>query len=126
MKGARVTTKRTMIRTAAIAAGAGALALPLAAPASDDPVATKAGKTIGVTGNSAATYAYSPTSATIKAGGRVTFAWSGKDPHSATFSSGKSSPTAAKVTFVRRFSAPGKFPFRCVVHGHRGKVVVKP
>lgn len=126
MEGARVRTRRRMIRIAAIATGAGVLALPLAAPASDGPVATKAGKTVGVTGNSAATYAYLPSVVTIKAGGRVTFAWSGKDPHSATFNSGKSSPTAAKVTFSRRFAAPGKYPFHCVVHGHRGKVVVKP
>jgi plastocyanin len=121
-----VRTRQKMLRAAAITAGAGALALPLAAPASDDPVATKAGKAVGVTGTSAATYAYSPSTVTIKAGGKVTFSWSGKDPHSATFSSGKSSPTAAKVTFTRRFTAPGKFPFHCVVHGHTGKVVVKP
>jgi plastocyanin len=115
-----------MIRAAAIAAGTGALAVPLAAPASDGPVATKAGTTVGIAGKSAATYAYSPSTVTIKAGRSVTFSWTGKDPHSATFKSGKSSPTAAKVTFTRRFSAPGKYPFHCVVHGHTGKVVVKP
>jgi plastocyanin len=118
--------RRKTMRAAAIAAGMGALVVPLAAPASDGPVATKAGKSVGITGNSAATYAYSPNVVTIKAGGAVTFAWSGKDPHSVTFNSGKSSPTAAKVTFTRRFKAPGKYPFHCVVHGHTGKIVVKP
>jgi plastocyanin len=115
-----------LIKIAAIVAGAGALVLPLAAPANDGPVATKAGKTVGIAGKSAATYAYSPSIVTIKAGGTVTFTWAGKDPHSATFNSGKSSPTAAKVTFSRRFTAPGKYAFHCVVHGHTGKVIVKP
>lgn len=117
--------KRRIIHLAAVAAGAGALAIPIAATADEGPVATKAGKTVGVTGTNAANYVFSPTKVKIKAGAKVTFAWSGKDPHSATFKSGKSSPTAAKVNFVRRFKAPGKYGFVCVVHGHRGKVVVK-
>ncbi len=118
--------RRTIIPATALAAMA-ALALPLYASAGSGPVATTAAvKTVGVTGNSAATYAYSPAKVTIKAGGKVTFAWSGKDPHTATFKSGKSSPLSASVTFTRRFKAPGKFPFVCQVHGHRGKVVVKP
>lgn len=70
---------------------------------------------------------FNPTSATIAAGGSVTWTWAGAASHNVTFSSGTNSATQASGMFARDFPTAGTFDYLCTVHGAAmsGTVVVQ-
>jgi len=74
-----------------------------------------AGATVQVVDNS-----FNPTSATVAAGGTVTWQWAGSAQHNVTWvnQSGTSdSPTQTTGTYTRNFSAAGTYDYFCSLHG---------
>jgi len=76
---------------------------------------------------------FDPTSASIAAGGTVTWQWGGSNQHNVTWvtQSGTSdSPTQVTGTYNRNFSGAGTFDYYCTIHGTEtsgmhGSVVVQ-
>jgi len=76
---------------------------------------------------------FDPATATIQAGGTVTWQWAGQAQHNVTWvnpSGTSDSPTQATGTYTRNFSGAGTYDYFCTVHGTatsgmRGSVVVQ-
>lgn len=87
---------------------------------------TASGGAVTVADNS-----FSPASVTIPKGGKVTWTWSGSNPHSVVgkTADGKDvkSSTQESGRFEFTFDAPGTFQYQCGVHGASmaGTVVVQ-
>jgi plastocyanin len=85
-----------------------------------------AGATVQVADNS-----FNPTSATVAAGGTVTWQWAGATGHNVTWvTASTNSPTQATGTYTRAFSAAGSYDYYCTLHGTattgmRGTVTVQ-
>jgi plastocyanin len=110
---------------AAIAAATACALIVNGAAAAGGPSGHSAAVGVGVTGNTAATYAFSPTKVKIAAGKKVNWSWKSNAPHNVTFANGKHSKTFAAGSYSRRFAAAGKYPYSCTIHANmRGKVVV--
>ncbi len=80
-------------------------------------------KTVMITTDSSGSFAFSPTSLTIKADTTVTWKNTTAVPHTVTsddgksFDSGSSTPIAAQSgTFSFTFTTPGKFAYHCTIH----------
>ena len=76
---------------------------------------------------------FDPASASIAAGGTVTWQWTGTAQHDVTWvtqSGTSNSPLQATGTYTRNFSAAGTYDYFCSVHGTatsgmRGSVAVQ-
>lgn len=95
------------------------------APSTPAATATQAsnGPAVMITTDSSGTFAFSPTSLTIKAGTTVTWTNKTSAPHTVTsddgksFDSGASNPIAAQSgTFSFTFKTPGTFAYHCTFH----------
>jgi plastocyanin len=79
-------------------------------------------KTVSVKNNS-----FSPTSVSVKKGGKVTWKWTqGGVPHNVTPAGGAGSATSSKkgFTFSKTFSKAGTFKYHCTIHSSM-KMTVK-
>jgi plastocyanin len=107
-----------MLRKLSAAAVAAALATAVAVV----PAQAGSTKTVSVKNN-----AFSPTSVSIKKGGKVTWKWTqGGVPHNVTPASGAGSATSSKkgFTFTKTFSKAGTFKYHCTIHSSM-KMTVK-
>lgn len=76
---------------------------------------------------------FDPASASVKAGGTVTWQWVGSAQHNVTWvnpSGTSDSPTQATGTYTRNFSGAGRYDYFCSLHGTatsgmRGSVAVQ-
>lgn len=69
---------------------------------------------------------FNPTSATIAAGGTVTWTWDGSGSHNVTFASGTNQDTQSSGRFSRNFPDAGSFGYSCTNHsGMSGTIVVE-
>jgi plastocyanin len=100
-----------------------AVATALATAVAVVPAQAGSTKTVSVKNN-----AFSPTSVSIKKGGKVTWKWTqGGVPHNVTPASGaKGSATSSKkgFTFTKTFSKAGTFKYVCTIHSSM-KMTVK-
>jgi plastocyanin len=107
-----------MLRKLSVAAVAASLATAVAVV----PAQAGSSKTVSVKNNS-----FSPTSVSIKKGGKVTWKWTqGGVPHNVTPASGSGSATSSKkgFTFSKTFSKKGTFKYHCTIHSSM-KMTVK-
>ncbi|MFI5121262.1 MAG: plastocyanin/azurin family copper-binding protein [Vicinamibacteria bacterium] len=103
------------ILATATAAVAGLL---IAGPAAASP-------TVDITGDSASTYAFSPTKVEVGKGAKVHWSWDSNAPHNVTFKKlGEASATADRGSYKLKFRQAGTYKYLCTVHGFKGKVVV--
>jgi plastocyanin len=76
---------------------------------------------------------FDPASASLAAGGTVSWQWGGSNQHNVTWvtqSGTSNSPTQVTGSYTRNFSAAGTFDYYCTIHGTptsgmRGSVVVR-
>ncbi|MBI2404446.1 MAG: hypothetical protein HYV20_17245 [Gemmatimonadetes bacterium] len=76
---------------------------------------------------------FNPISASIQAGGTVTWQWGGSNQHNVTWvtqSGTSNSPTQVTGTYTRNFSGAGTYDYYCTIHGTptsgmRGSVAVQ-
>ena len=107
-----------MLRKLSVAAVAASLATAVAVV----PAQAGSTKTVSVKNNS-----FSPTSVSIKKGGKVTWKWTqGGVPHNVTPAKGAGSATSSKkgFTFSKTFSKAGTFKYHCTIHSSM-KMTVK-
>lgn len=72
--------------------------------------------------------AFSPAVVTVKAGSKVTWEWSGNNPHSVLLGGQDSGQKTGSGTYERSFDTPGStINYQCGVHGAAmsGKIVVE-
>ncbi|HEY6887753.1 plastocyanin/azurin family copper-binding protein [Solirubrobacter ginsenosidimutans] len=102
---------------------AAVVAASLATAVAVVPAQAGSAKTVSVKNN-----AFSPTSVSIKKGGKVTWKWTqGGVPHNVTPASGAAgSATSSKkgFTFTKTFSKAGTFKYVCTIHSSM-KMTVK-
>jgi plastocyanin len=115
-----------------LSAATGLLAVALAgSPAAGDSTGKAAKtKTVAVRDNF-----FSPSSITVRRGGRVTWVWHGQNDHTVTFTkvpSGASKKSARRArasgSFTRSFGKRGTYRYVCTIHsvlGMRGVVHVR-
>ncbi len=104
------------------ASGSGVTGSPVtfaATGVSDDPAPLTASISVGDN-------FFDPNSATIGAGGTVTWTWAGSGTHNVTFASGTNQGNQSTGTFVRGFPDVGSFAYSCTNHsGMTGTIVVE-
>ena len=104
------------------ASGSGVTGSPVtfaATGVSDDPAPLTASISVGDN-------FFDPNSATIGAGGTVTWTWAGSGTHNVTFASGTNQGNQSTGTFVRGFPDVGSFAYSCTNHsGMSGTIVVE-
>lgn len=84
------------------------------------PVALAATKTVAVKDNF-----FSPSTASVKKGTTVKWAWKGSNPHNVTGSGGLKSSTMSSGSYSKKFTKKGTFSYRCTIHsGMNGKIKV--
>jgi len=109
-----------MLRKLSAAVAAASLATVVAVV----PAQAGSTKTVSVKNN-----AFSPTSVSIKKGGKVTWKWTqGGVPHNVSPAGGGSgSKTSSKkgFTYAKTFSKAGTYKFICTVHPTQMKITVK-
>lgn len=121
---------------AAACGGSGYGNTPAPATATPAPQAA-ASPTLGAAGGSLITVqvednTFSPANLTVPAGAKVTWSWSGKNPHSVVGTwqgnAVESPQLRGQGSFEFTFKAAGTFAYQCGVHGAAmtGKVTVKP
>jgi plastocyanin len=113
MRTIRMTVVAILATTTAAVAG-----LLMAGPAAASP-------TVGITGDSASTYAFAPNKVEVGKGAKVHWSWDSNAPHNVTFKKlGDASATTARGSFKLKFKQAGTYKYLCTVHGFKGKVVV--
>jgi plastocyanin len=111
----------TVLAVAAVALGLVASAGP--AGASGDSL--KSGSKVTIAGSSDSTYAFSPSTVTIAAGGKVHWKWSSNAPHNVTFKKlGEHSSDGKSGNYKLKFNKAGTYKYECTIHDFKGTVVV--
>ncbi|MDH3497976.1 MAG: hypothetical protein OER21_14540 [Gemmatimonadota bacterium] len=103
------------------------IAVLLTAGCGDEPSGPGTTVTVEVRDNN-----FSPSSATLAAGGTATWNWTGGNLHDVTWTAGSpaASPTQTTGSYQRQFASAGTFEYYCTVHGTptsgmRGSVTVQ-
>jgi plastocyanin len=73
---------------------------------------------------SGTSFRFNPSSLTIQRGDTVRWSWSGSVPHNVR-SQGRTSRTAARLTYSQRFTRRGSFRVVCTVHAATQRMTVR-